>query len=92
MEVSADKIKGGVPVGKRESTRKSASGRSLPEPLDQLELALKMLPERPSPRSELSDLNRRLSQVSARLSARTVRRVPTRRRPQPGAETLPLFS
>jgi hypothetical protein len=67
---------------KRKFARKRAGGVSLPEMLDQLELALAGTPARTSVSRALSDLNRRLGSASGKTAARTSRSAspPNRRR------------
>jgi hypothetical protein len=77
---------------KRKFARKRAGGVSLPELLDQLELALAGTPARTSVCRALSDLNRRLGSTSDKTAARASRSASPRRRRQTAVETLPLFS
>ncbi len=77
---------------KRKFARKRAGGVSLPELLDQLELALAGTPARTSVCRALSDLNRRLGSTSDKTAARASRSSSPRRRRQTAVETLPLFS
>jgi hypothetical protein len=72
--------------------RKRAGGVSLPELLDQLELALAGTPVRTTVCRALSDLNRRLGSASGETAARASRSATPRRRRQTAVETLPLFS
>jgi hypothetical protein len=77
---------------KRKFARKRVGEVSLPDLLDQLELALTGTPARTSVCRALSDLNRRLGSGSGKTAARAIRSVPSRRRRQMNAESLPLFS
>jgi len=76
----------------RKFARKIAGGVSLPELLDQLELALNGAPARTSVCRALSDLNRRLGSASGQAAARASRSAPPRRQRQTVVESLPLFS
>ena len=69
---------------KRKFARKRAGGVSLPELLDQLELALAGTRARKSVCRVLSDLNRRLSSASWKTAERACRAVSPRCRPQSG--------
>ena len=77
---------------KRKFARKRAGGVSLPELLEQLELALAGTPARTSVCRMLSDLNRRLGSATGKTAARPGRSASPRRRRQTAVETLPLFS
>ncbi len=77
---------------KRKFARKRTGGVSLPELLDQLELALAGTPARTTVCRALSDLNRRLGSASGKTVARPGRSQSPRRRHQTAVESLPLFS
>ena len=77
---------------KRKFAGKRAGEVSLPELLDQLELALTGTPARKSVCRALSDLNRRLGSASGKTAARASRSASPRRRRQTAVESLPLFS
>jgi hypothetical protein len=77
---------------KRRFAGKRAGEVSLPELLDQLELALTGTPARMSVCRALWDLNRSFDSISGKTAARASRSVPSRRRRQMNAEALPLFS
>jgi hypothetical protein len=77
---------------KRKFARKRTGGVSLPELLDQLELALAGTPARTTVCRALSDLNRRLGSASGKTAARPDRSPSPRRRHQTAVESLPLFS
>ena len=77
---------------KRKFAGKRAGGVSLPELLDQLELALTGTPARTSVCRALSDMNRWLGSASGKTAARASRSGSPRRRRQTAVESLPLFS
>ena len=77
---------------KRKFAGKRAGEVSLPELLDQLELALTGTPARTSVCRALSDLNWRLGSASGKTAARVRRSASPRRRRQMVAESLPLFT
>jgi hypothetical protein len=77
---------------KRKFAGKRAGGVSLPELLDQLELALTGTHARTSVCRALSDLNRSLGSAGGKTAARASRSALPRRRRQTVVESLPLFS
>ena len=77
---------------KRKFAGKRAGGVSLPELLDELELALAGTPARTSVCRALSDLNPRLGSASGKIAARASRSTSPRRRRQTTVESLPFFS
>ena len=76
----------------RKLARKRAGEVSLPELLDQLELALTGTAARTSVCRALSELNQRLGSATGKTAARASRSASPRRRRQPAVETLSLFS
>lgn len=77
---------------KRNFAGRRAGGGSLPELLDELELALTGTLARTPVCRALADLNRRLGSASGKIAARTGRSTSPRRRRQTTGESLPLFS